>query len=227
MAKTLLLVGGWASFRDALAEALRRHPDIDPHTAARPQELARPALRCDLAAVLQERSDDFAALAELRRLRPACAIVLLSPSLDPLDYSRALALDALGVLDLHLPLDQLLRCLRCALEEKALRAPEEVVELLREGGRRQARLKELRARVDRLTEREREVLQTIAEGLTAEEAARRLFISPHTQRTHVGNILTKLGARTQLQAVLFAHAMGVVAIREPLAADAREPTAVP
>jgi DNA-binding CsgD family transcriptional regulator len=99
-----------------------------------------------------------------------------------------------------------------------VRAPQEVADILVEGSRRQARLNELRERVDRLTQREREVLQAVVEGFSAEEAAQRLFISSNTHRTHIGNILTKLGARTQLQAVLVAHALGAVSIRDPLPA---------
>jgi DNA-binding NarL/FixJ family response regulator len=57
----------------------------------------------------------------------------------------------------------------------------------------------------RLTKREREVLQLLADGLRPDEIAERLFISPKTVGTHVENILRKLGVRSQTQAVALAY----------------------
>jgi DNA-binding NarL/FixJ family response regulator len=68
----------------------------------------------------------------------------------------------------------------------------------REAGRR------ARALFDRLTEREREILHLLTEGLRNEEIAQRLFISPFTVQTHVSNILGKLGMRSKAEAVAFA-----------------------
>jgi DNA-binding CsgD family transcriptional regulator len=60
---------------------------------------------------------------------------------------------------------------------------------------------ELRARVECLTERELEVLQLVAEGLTNREIARRLFISPATVRTHLEHVFEKLGVGSRTAAV--------------------------
>jgi DNA-binding NarL/FixJ family response regulator len=57
----------------------------------------------------------------------------------------------------------------------------------------------------RLTDREREVLQLLATGLRQDDIAKRLFISRKTVGTHVGNILRKLGVRSQAQAVVVAY----------------------
>jgi two-component system, OmpR family, response regulator MprA len=57
----------------------------------------------------------------------------------------------------------------------------------------------------KLTKRELEVLQLLADGLRQDEIAERLFISPKTVGTHVGNILRKLGVRSQIQAVALAY----------------------
>ena len=64
--------------------------------------------------------------------------------------------------------------------------------------------------LDPLTEREREVLALVAEGLTNEEIAGRLFLSPATARTHVSRILTKLDARNRAQLVVLAYETGLV-----------------
>lgn len=63
--------------------------------------------------------------------------------------------------------------------------------------------------LDTLTEREREVLELIAEGLNNEELSVRLHISKATARTHVGHILAKLGARDRAQLVVIAHRAGM------------------
>ncbi|MBO0713573.1 MAG: response regulator transcription factor [Acidimicrobiales bacterium] len=64
--------------------------------------------------------------------------------------------------------------------------------------------------LDTLTEREREVLALVATGLTNEEIAERLHLSPLTAKTHVSRILTKLDARDRVQLVVIAYETGLV-----------------
>lgn len=68
--------------------------------------------------------------------------------------------------------------------------------------------------LEQLTEREKEVLQLSAEGLSTAEVAERLVISAQTVQTHVRNILAKLGARSKLQAVAFAAKNGYVELTQ-------------
>ena len=61
-----------------------------------------------------------------------------------------------------------------------------------------------------LTDREREVLGLIGEGLDNDEIAGRLFVSPATARTHVSRAMIKLGARDRAQLVVIAYQSGLV-----------------
>ncbi|WP_298039808.1 response regulator [uncultured Microbacterium sp.] len=61
-----------------------------------------------------------------------------------------------------------------------------------------------------LTDRERDVFLAIGEGLTNAEIAQKLFLGESTVKTHVGRVLTKLGARDRIQAVIIAHRLGLV-----------------
>jgi len=65
-------------------------------------------------------------------------------------------------------------------------------------------------RLAALTEREREVLALVAEGLSNDEIAQRLFLSPQTVKTHVNRAMTKLGAHDRAQLVVIAYQTGLV-----------------
>jgi DNA-binding NarL/FixJ family response regulator len=64
--------------------------------------------------------------------------------------------------------------------------------------------------LSRLTDREREVMAIVAEGLSNDEIATRLYLSPLTTKTHVSRIMTKLGARDRAQLVVMAYESGLV-----------------
>ena len=71
------------------------------------------------------------------------------------------------------------------------------------------------AEVDLLTPREREVVALVAHGLSNDEIAERMVLSPMTAKTHVSRAMTKLGARDRAQLVVFAYQSGLVAPRAP------------
>ena len=66
------------------------------------------------------------------------------------------------------------------------------------------------ADLEQLTDREREVMALVGEGLSNEEIARRLYVSPATAKTHVSRAMAKLGARDRAQLVVIAYESGLV-----------------
>ena len=78
-------------------------------------------------------------------------------------------------------------------------------------------LPELVAGLDRMTDRERQVLVLLARGLSNTEIATRLHLSEATVRTHIGHLFAKIGARDRAQAVVFAYESGIVHPGDPTA----------
>jgi DNA-binding NarL/FixJ family response regulator len=70
--------------------------------------------------------------------------------------------------------------------------------------------------MERLTKREREVVALVAHGLSNDEIAETMVLSPTTAKTHVSRAMTKLGARDRAQLVVFAYQAGLVSPREPI-----------
>jgi DNA-binding NarL/FixJ family response regulator len=97
--------------------------------------------------------------------------------------------------------DQLLGAIRSVAEGRGFVDP---------GIRRVLLARETTDRIGALSDREREVLDLIAGGLTGEEVAQRLFLSPETIRTHLRNAMTKLEATTRAHAIAIALREGVI-----------------
>ncbi len=86
----------------------------------------------------------------------------------------------------------------------------EITDLLRLAVRDREHELQIKEAVERLTKREMEVLQALSEGLSNKEIADRMHISVETERSHMVNILTKLSARSRLQALVIAARHGIV-----------------
>jgi RNA polymerase sigma factor (sigma-70 family) len=137
-------------------------------------------------------------------------ILVLSASLEPERFTRAVEAGAAGVLDKFTPIKDIIEAVRQLKDGEALISRPEVIEMLsREGQHKQ---EELQA-IETLTPREREILRALAEGLSNKQIAEKLNITVDTERTHVLNILHKLGVHSRLQALLFAVRHGLVEIR--------------
>jgi DNA-binding NarL/FixJ family response regulator len=108
--------------------------------------------------------------------------------------------------------DELLRAIRVVAAGDSLLAPQLTSRLIAEFLARERRSAppDSSTRLDRLTEREREVMVLVGLGLTNDEISDRLYISSATVRTHVSRIILKLTARDRVQLVVLAYQCGLV-----------------
>jgi DNA-binding NarL/FixJ family response regulator len=104
----------------------------------------------------------------------------------------------------------LIRAVRVAAAGDALLAPSVTRKLIADYSARPRSPRAAPPALDELTEREREVLALVAHGLSNEEIAGRLVISPATAKTHVSRTMLKLGARDRAQLVVIAYQTGLV-----------------
>jgi DNA-binding NarL/FixJ family response regulator len=216
----VLLVEDHASFRQALAFMLDREPGFEVVEQAGSISEARAldwkALENVEVAIVDlalPDGDGLDLIEDFSSSQPRTTTLVLSASLEPGRFARAVEAGASGVLHKSTPINEIVDAVRKLSAGEALLSPTEVVEMLRLVGRE--RQEELTARqaVERLTPREREVLQALAEGLESREIAEKLNVTVETERTHMVNILHKLGVHSRLQALVFAARHGVVQIR--------------
>jgi DNA-binding NarL/FixJ family response regulator len=139
-------------------------------------------------------------------------LILTTFDLDEYVY-EALRSGASGFMLKDNPADQLITAIRVVAEGEALLAPQITRRLISEfASRRPPSGRPERLQV--LTDRESEVLKLIARGLSNSEIAGELYVAETTVRTHVGRILTKLGLRDRVQAVVLAYETGLIRPRE-------------
>jgi DNA-binding NarL/FixJ family response regulator len=137
---------------------------------------------------------------------PPRVLVLTTFDLDEIVY-EALRAGASGFLLKDAPEDRLTAAIRVVADGGSLFAPSVTRRLIEEfAQRRRAPF----VPVHGLTDREAEVLRLVAGGLSNAEIAQRLYITDNTVKTHVARILTKLGLRDRVQAVVLAYESGMV-----------------
>ncbi|MFB6630649.1 response regulator [Streptomyces sp. NPDC056362] len=207
------------------------------------QELVRSGFAMILDAqpdieVVAEAGDGAEAVEAVRRLAPDVALLdIRMPRTDGIEACRAIGAEsgcrtvmlttfdtdayvyealhagASGFLLKDVRRDDLVHAVRVVAAGDSLLAPSvarRLVEQYTAGGPRRSD-----PRLEVLTGRERETLLLLARGLSNAEIAAELVVSDHTVKTHVGNVLAKLGLRDRIQAVICAYETGLVAAGSP------------
>jgi DNA-binding NarL/FixJ family response regulator len=142
------------------------------------------------------------------RLGATKVVILTTFDLDEYVF-EAIRAGANGFLVKDTEPAELLRAVRAVMAGDALLSPGVTMRLITEFASR-AKDPDRVPDVVGLTDREREVVVLVAEGLTNDEIARRLIMSPATAKTHVSRAMIKLNARDRAQLVVFAYEAGLV-----------------
>jgi DNA-binding NarL/FixJ family response regulator len=200
------------------------------------QALIRAGFRAFLEArdirVVAEAADGLEAIEAVKRSKPDVVLMdIRMPTLDGVEATRklpgqrvlivttyeldeyiveALRAGAAGFILKDASPDELIHAVRTVAAGDALLAPSVTRRLLEQVVRRLPQRPRLPAAYEELTDREREILLLIARGLSNHEIASELFLSELTVKSHVSHLLSKLGLRDRVQAVVMAYETGLV-----------------
>lgn len=211
----VLLVEDHPALREALAIILELEPGVAVTGQAGSLAGAREMLAdVDLAILDLQLPDGNGVdlISDLLEESPGAAILVLTASLDRREFGRAVEAGAAGVLHKTAGVVEVVNAVRRLRAGEQIHTAHEIFELLKLGSRDREQEQLARFAASRLTPRERQVLQALAEGYSNREIADRLGISPETEHAHAVRLFAKLGVHSRVGALAFALRHGLVKI---------------
>ncbi|MEZ0236403.1 MAG: LuxR C-terminal-related transcriptional regulator [Actinomycetota bacterium] len=206
----VLLFDGEALFRHSVQQVLDLEPDL--HVVAEtddPSAVSDDAARTkpDIALLDADlvRPELGSLVRRVKAVAPMCKVLVITSSEEMGPLVEALEAGASGYLTKDASIWDLLEAARSVGRGDVAIPPQMVGALLSVLVGQRAVGGESRAKLAKLTRREREVLTLLGDGYDKDAIAAALVISPQTARTHVQNILSKLGMHSQLEAAAFAR----------------------
>lgn len=148
----------------------------------------------------------------IKEASPATKVVIMTAHDEDRLLVEAVEAGASGFLSKDEAAEEVLAAAKSAADGEVLIDPATLTRLLAQVAREREAQRDALALLNDLTEREREILGLLAEGMRNDEIAAKLFISPQTVQTHVRNILGKLRVHSKLEAVAFAVKHGAIQV---------------
>lgn len=209
----VLVVDDQEIVRAGLRTILESAGDLDVVAEAADGRAAIAAARdCDPDVVLMDIRmpvlDGIAATREMTQSNLRCGVLVLTTYGMDDNVEQALRAGALGFVTKSSDPDQLIAAVRQVARGGPVLGPDVTRQLIQRMLAQPSR-REPPASFGSLTQREVEVLELVAEGLSNSEIADELVVSEATIKTHVSRLLAKLGLRDRVQAVVFAHDHGI------------------
>jgi len=211
----VLIVDDHKVFTDALSRRLSAEPDLEVVAVATTGSAALQAIDLRhpdivlLDVELEDRSDGIELLRELEEAQPDARVLVLTAHDDAPTAARALGAGARAFVPKDTPAAELVDAVRAVVAGETRVPPELLTHVISSLRASSGTQNVWQQKVDRLTQREREVLALMVAGLDRAAIADRLYLSINTVRTHSKNILSKLGVHSSLEAVSVALRAGM------------------
>lgn len=222
----VLLADDHVLVRQGTRELLEREQDIevvaeagDGEEAVRLADSKRPDVA--IMDIAMPTLNGIEATRQIKDLHPATAVLILSAYDDDEYIFALLEAGAAGYLLKDVPADELVKAIRAVHAGESVLHPAVARKVVNRFAQ-PADKREEGSALERLTERELEVLRLAAKGMTNREIARELVISVRTVQVHLSNVFGKMGVGSRTEAVLRALRKGWLTLKDTLREDACE-----